>query len=213
MQVVMLTMQEKKLTGKHNLKKAEAFLSNLDADWSKLIQKVGPCEITISNLEPYQSLIKSVIFQQLHPKAASTIYDRFLSLFNNQPPHASSILEMDPNLLTQCGLSKNKLVSILDIACSHHKHTIPNSNDLKHMNDEEIIEKLIVIKGVGRWTIEMMLIFNLGRLDIMPATDFAIKSNYQKMKKLDHISPSLLLIESKKWQPYRSVAAWYLWRY
>ena len=210
----MLTMQEKKLIGKNGLKTAENFLANLDDDWNNLISQIGPCTIKISTkYEPYQALIKSVIFQQLNPKAGNTIFQRFLNIFQDQFPDAKQILSLDTNLLKACGLSKNKLFCITRIADLHVAGKIPDKFHIHKMSDLEIRNILQPIKGIGPWTVNMLLIFNLGRCNIMPSTDLALRINYSKLKRLNsRIKASELEVESKKWQPYRSIAAWYLWQ-
>jgi DNA-3-methyladenine glycosylase II len=209
-------MQENLLIGSLNIKykEASAFLSKIDSDWEKLIKKRGVVNIKIShNLEPYQSLIKSVIFQQLHPKAGSAIFGRFLLIFNNKFPDDKSILERSTIEIKSCGLSQNKVSTIMDIAFLSKNMTLPVSVDIIKMGDDEIIKLLTKIKGIGEWTVQMLLIFNLGRLDIIPQNDLAIRKNYQKLKRLTKpITPQEIIKISSIWSPYRSVASWYLWQ-
>ena len=209
-------MQENLLIGSLNIKykEASAFLSKIDSDWEKLIKKRGVVNIKIShNLEPYQSLIKSVIFQQLHPKAGSAIFGRFLLIFNNKFPDDKSILERSTIEIKSCGLSQNKVSTIMDIAFLSKNMTLPVSVDIIKMGDDEIIKLLTKIKGIGEWTVQMLLIFNLGRLDIIPHNDLAIRKNYQKLKRLTKpITPQEITKISSIWSPYRSVASWYLWQ-
>ena len=209
-------MQENLLIGSLNIKykEASAFLSKIDSDWEKLIKKRGVVNIKIShNLEPYQSLIKSVIFQQLHPKAGSAIFGRFLLIFNNKFPDDKSILERSTIEIKSCGLSQNKVSTIMDIAFLSKNMKLPVSVDIIKMGDDEIIKLLTKIKGIGEWTVQMLLIFNLGRLDIIPQNDLAIRKNYQKLKRLTKpITPQEIIKISSIWSPYRSVASWYLWQ-
>tara|TARA_B100001996_G_scaffold285714_1_gene225999 strand:+ start:29 stop:658 length:630 start_codon:yes stop_codon:yes gene_type:complete len=207
-------MQENLLIGNKKYKKASDFLSKIDSDWENLIKRKGVCNIKISDdLEPYQSLIKSVIFQQLHPKAGNAIFKRFLELFNNQFPDGKSILKNPPIKIKSCGLSQNKLSTILEIASLSNNKKIPTSNEITKMSDDEIIKLLTSIKGIGEWTVQMILIFNLGRLDIIPQNDLAIRKNYQKFKRLTNsITPKEIINISKVWSPYRSIASWYLWQ-
>ncbi len=210
-------MQENLLIGNLNIEKcreASAFLSRIDSDWKKLIKKKGVVRIKISNdLEPYQSLIKSVIFQQLHPKAGNAIFGRFLLMFKNKFPNDRSILEKSAIEIKSCGLSQNKLSTILEIAFLSSNKKLPTSVDIMKMRDDEIISLFTKIKGIGEWTVQMLLIFNLGKLDIIPQNDLAIRKNYQKLKKLTKpISPKEIIQISLGWSPYRSVASWYLWQ-
>ena len=207
-------MQENLLTGnKHIYKEASDFLSKIDSDWKNLVKRKGPCDIKISNnLEPYQSLIKSVIFQQLHPKAGNAILKRFLKIFDDKFPTDKYILKESPIKIKSCGLSKNKLSTILLIASMNINKKLPTSKEITKMTDNEIIKLFSSIKGIGEWTVQMILIFNLGRLDIIPQNDLAIRKNYQKFKQLNTIiSPKDIIDISKVWRPYRSIASWYLW--
>lgn len=207
-------MPEKKLIGKHELKRAEKFLSNIDLDWKQLIQHIGSCRIKINtSYEPYQALIKSVIFQQLNPKAANSIYEKFLNIFQKNFPTAEQIFTMDNDQLKICGLSKNKMSCIQNIAELHIQNKLPNKFEIQKMTESEIKHIFQPIKGVGPWTIDMLLIFNLGRADILPSNDLALKINYSKLKKLpERINHEDLAKHSAAWQPYRSIAAWYLWQ-
>jgi DNA-3-methyladenine glycosylase II len=208
-------MQENLLIGDQNTRyeEASAFLSKLDHDWESLIKKKGGFNLKISHdLEPYQSLIKSVIFQQLHPQAGNTIFERFLLMFNNIFPDDKSILTKSSVEIKACGLSQNKLLAILEIASQSANKKLPSSVEIRKMRDDEIIKLFTTIKGIGEWTVQMLLIFNLGRLDIIPHNDLAIRKNYQKIKKLTTpITPKEIIKISKSWSPYRSVASWYLW--
>ena len=207
-------MQENLLIGnKQKYEEASDFLSKIDSDWKNLVKRKGPCDIKISNnLEPYQSLIKSVIFQQLHPKAGNAILKRFLKIFDDKFPTDKYILKESPIKIKSCGLSKNKLSTILLIASMNINKKLPTSKEITKMTDNEIIKLFSSIKGIGEWTVQMILIFNLGRLDIIPQNDLAIRKNYQKFKQLNTIiSPKDIIDISKVWRPYRSIASWYLW--
>ena len=210
-------MQVNPLIGDQNsqYKEASDFLSKIDADWETLIKKIGVFSPKIGHdLEPYQSLIKSVIFQQLHPKAGNAIFERFLMIFNNEFPDDKSILEKSSIEIKSCGLSQNKLLTILEIAYQNTINKLPTSIKIISMADDEIIKLFTKIKGIGEWTAQMLLIFNLGRLDIMPHNDLAIRRNYQKLKRLANpITPKEIIEISAAWSPYRSVASWYLWRF
>ena len=208
-------MQENLLSGELNIKYKEAsdFLSKLDDDWEGLIRKRGTFNLKLShNLEPYQALIKSVIFQQLHPKSGNAIFSRFLLIFKNEFPDDKSILKKSSIRIKSCGLSQNKLLTILEIASQSANKKLPTSIEIIKMRDDEIIKLFTTTKGIGEWTVQMLLIFNLGRLDIIPKNDLAIRKNYQKLKKLTKpITPKEIKIISKSWKPYRSIASWYLW--
>ena len=192
---------------------AEKFLGKQSEQWSILIQQIGPCCLKVSNeLLPHQIIIKSIFFQQLHPTAASAIYQRFLDLFNNVFPTEQDIIK-NKNLLSSTGLSKQKKETILSIADGYLKKSIPSEKKIKLLNDQEIIKQYTQIKGVGVWTVQMMLIFNQGRLDVMPTSDLAIRKKYSLlMQKACQITPAQLIKETKYLSPYRTIAAWYLWQ-
>jgi len=191
---------------------AEKFLSKQSKEWSTLIQEIGPCRLKVSDeLLPHQSIIKSIFFQQLHPKAASTIYQRFLDLFNDVFPTEQDIIK-NKDLLSSTGLSNQKAQTILSIADGYLQKFIP-SKKIRQLNDREIIEQYTQIKGVGVWTVQMMLIFNQGRPDIMPTSDLAIRKKYSLLTQREYlITPTQLMKETENLSPYRTIAAWYLWQ-
>ena len=192
---------------------AEKFLSKQSKEWSRLIQEIGPCCLKVSDeLLPHQSIIKSIFYQQLHPKAASTIYQRFLDLFNYEFPTEQNIIK-NKDLLSSTGLSNQKAQTILSIADGYLKQFIPNKKKIKLLNDQEIIKQYTQIKGVGVWTVQMMLIFNQGRPNIMPTSDLAIRKKYSLLTQKEClITPTQLIKETENLSPYRTIAAWYLWQ-
>ena len=205
------------LSGDHQKRCIEGtkFLSSLDQDWNLLISSVGPCKLNLSmELEPYQALIKSVIFQQLRQTSASAIFNRFTQYFDSDFPTAKQIIDTPKNKLKECGLSTNKLTTIIEIANQEENEGLENRKGFEIMSDIQIIQKLTRIKGIGEWTAQMLMIFNLGRLDIFPVGDFAIKKNYSLFKNIaSPINIKDLSKISEDWKPFRSIAAWYLWQY
>ena len=210
-------MQANRLSGDHEKSCIEGtkFLSSLDHDWNLLVSSVGPCKLILSTeLEPYQALIKSVVFQQLRPSSAVAIFNRFTQYFDSNFPTAKQILDTPKNNLKKCGLSTNKLSTIIDIASQVGNEGLENRKGFEVMSDIQIIQKLIKIKGIGEWTAQMLMIFNLGRLDIFPVSDFALKKNYSLFKNISSpINAKDLSKISEEWKPFRSIAAWYLWQY
>ena len=192
---------------------AEKFLSKQSKEWSTLIQEIGHCRLKVSDeLLPHQSIIKSIFFQQLHPKAASTIYQRFLDLFNDVFPTEQDIIK-NKDILSSTGLSNQKAQTILSIADCYLQKFIPSKKKIRLLNDQEIIEQYTQIKGVGVWTVQMMLIFNQGRPDIMPTSDLAIRKKYSQLTQKEYlITPTQLMKETETLIPYRTIAAWYLWQ-
>ena len=189
-------------------------MSRLDQDWESLIKKVGICHLKISSdLSPYQSLLKTIAYQQLHAKAAESIFQRFLSQFNGNLPQPRELLSANPIRIRESGFSQKKIETLLRIAEASTKKIIPTQIEINHLSDNEIIERLSSISGVGIWTVQMLLIFHLGRLDILPIDDLGIQKGYQALKKLDALpKPKVLLLAGEVWKPYRTIASWYLWR-
>ena len=152
--------------------------------------------------------------QQLHGKAAEAILGRVYALFPDHPhPPPDLLLAHDETALRGCGLSAAKLAAIRDIAAKTVIGTVPDHAGAAALDDEALIKALTSLRGVGRWTVEMLLIFTLGRPDILPVDDFGVREGYRLLKKLDvQPKPKALAEIGKAWSPYRSAAAWYLWR-
>jgi DNA-3-methyladenine glycosylase II len=188
------------------------YLSRSDARLRGIIRAVGQYSIKVRN-DRFQSLIESIIYQQLAGSAASAIYGRFIKYYNNSPPLPEQILSTPDSVLRSLiGLSHKKIEYIKDLSTSVMEGRL-DLRALSEMKDEEVVVELIRVKGIGRWTAEMFLIFCLGRLDILPVTDLGIKKAMQKIYSLpDFPKPSEMLAISQPWKPYRSVATWYLWK-
>lgn len=194
---------------------ASRFLSHLDEDWSKLITQVGPCMLQPRvGREPYEALVRAIAYQQLHGKAAEAILNRMLELYPHSPfPTPQELLATDEALLRSCGFSASKIASIRGIALGTVEGKVPSLMEAKTLADERLIERLVALRGVGRWTVEMLLIFSLGRPDVLPVDDFGIREGWRVLKKLpEQPKPKVLAGIGQAWSPYRSVAAWYLWR-
>lgn len=198
----------------YQLKASVSFLSRLDKDWEGLIKKVGACHLKLSSeLSPYESLLKTIAYQQLNIKAAENIFQRFLAQFNGRFPQAHQLLEADSSLIRESGFSQTKIETLYRIAEAAINKIIPEENEIIHLSDNEIIKRLSSIKGVGIWTAQMILIFNLGRLDVLPTHDLGVQKGYQALKKLGTLpKPRELLLIGEIWKPYRTIATWYLWR-
>lgn len=194
---------------------ASQFLSNLDADWAQLINTVGACTLateTEPELNPYEALVQAVAYQQLHGKAGDAIFARFKNLFDGFPAPAQ-LLAANFDELRACGFSGRKIETIQGIAQAAITGLVPNRTDAEAMSNDALIERLITLKGIGKWTVEMMLIFTFERLDILAVDDFAIVAGYTRLKKLDNPpKPKQMAEIGKAWAPYRSIASWYLWR-
>lgn len=161
---------------------------------------------------PFDALLRSIVYQQLSGKAAKTIHTRLLALFPGRPS-ARALLAMDDESLRGAGLSRPKIVAVRDLATKVAAREVPSGRKLRTMTDEAIIEHLIRIRGIGQWTVEMLLIFNLDRADVLPATDLGVRRGFMLCRRNETMpEPQELLEEGERWRPWRSVAAWYLWR-
>jgi DNA-3-methyladenine glycosylase II len=163
---------------------------------------------------PFESLVRAIAHQQLHGKAAETILGRMLALFPGKEfPSPDDLLGLPETQLRQCGFSQSKTRSIRDIAAHTQLGVVPTSKEIVHLSNEEIISRLTKIFGVGRWTVEMLLIFQLGRLDVWPVDDFGVRKGYQvwQRKRKMPTAKDLKKIE-KKFSPYQTIVSLYLWR-
>ena len=198
-----------------SLKQADRFLASQDPDFAALIAKIGPSRLGIERKrEPYQALMRAVTYQQLHGRAAEAIMGRVIGLFPDHPfPPPDLFLARTDQELRGCGLSANKLLAMRDIAAKTVSGHVPSRAAAARLDNEALIERLTALRGVGRWTVEMFLMFSLGRPDILPIDDFGVREGYRKLKKLDvQPKPKALGEIGQAWSPYRSTAAWYLWR-
>jgi DNA-3-methyladenine glycosylase II len=175
---------------------------------------VGPCTLEPAwNREPFESLVRAVAFQQLHGRAANAILGRFVALFEPPFPTPAQILDMDDQAARACGFSAAKIAAIRDIAAKAEAGLVPSRAEAETLPDEEIIARLVPIRGVGRWTVEMLLISTLGRLDVWPTDDFGVKNGLKLLFGLDAMPRKGWMNEAARpWQPYRSMVSWYLWR-
>ena len=194
----------------HNI--ALRHLSHANKRMEKLIDKFGPPNFNLMN-NYYESLIRSIVYQQLSGKAASIIYERFLDLFVfDIYPDPKDILAVSIETLRSSGLSYQKVNYIRDLSEKWQDGTM-NLTDIDSMTDEEISSELIKVKGIGQWTADMFLMFTLGRPDVFPFGDLGIQKGVMILTNMNRL-PTQKEMErkTKKWQPYRTVAAWYLWK-
>ncbi|MDP6991579.1 MAG: DNA-3-methyladenine glycosylase [Candidatus Marinimicrobia bacterium] len=195
-----------------NLKKALSELRKIDYRMGRLIDEFGEAEFNpISNY--YESLVRSIVYQQLSGKAAATIYGRFKDLFNTSAfPTPKDVLEIPHESLQSVGLSKQKANYIRDLSEKWDRGEIDLSN-VESMSDEEISTELIKVKGIGQWTADMFLMFTLVRPDVFPLGDLGIQKGFMILNKMDRLpKPNEMEEEAEQWRPYRTVAAWYLWK-
>lgn len=186
-----------------------------DKTLGKVIDRVGILK-TGSNADLYNSLLRSIVSQQLSTKAAQTIWERFLALFKDGYPAAAVLLKMKDETLRSAGLSYQKAAYLKNIARFSTEHTL-RYEALKSKSDQDLIDYLVQIKGVGRWTVEMLLMFSLNREDVFPVDDLGIQNGIKALYKLEPQTKKQLYSEMEKiaenWRPYRSIACMYIWRY
>jgi 3-methyladenine DNA glycosylase/8-oxoguanine DNA glycosylase len=194
-------------------KRAITHLSS-DPVMSLLIEKVGFIRLRSRRLSPFQSLTQAIIHQQLSGRAARAILERFKRLFpDDKFPAPGHVAQASVDQLRRAGLSRPKAAYIIDLAKRCEANLIPSVDDCDLLNDEEIIARLTEIKGIGRWTVEMFLIFNLGRPDVLPVHDLGVRRGFQiAHRKRSLPTPEQLAKHGVRWSPHRTHAARYLWR-
>lgn len=191
---------------------AIAHLQQADPVLAQIIRQCGPCTLQPRALEPFVMLCRSIIYQQLSGKAAGTIMTRFLDLYAPQTVLPESVLHTPDDTLRGIGLSRQKLTYLKDLATRVQDGSLPLAT-LPAQSDEEIIQSLTRVKGVGRWTAEMFLLFSLGRPDVFPVDDLGVRKAMQRAYGYKREpAPATMQRHARKWRPYRSVATWYLWR-
>lgn len=194
---------------------ASAHLAALDATWAAHIERIGPCLHTpLPGRDPYQALVRSIAYQQLHARAAEAILGRFLALYPNSTfPSPEQLLATPPEQLRACGFSASKLATLQGIANARLHGIVPDAQEARTLDEETLISRLTTLRGVGRWTVEMLLIYTLEHPDILPADDFAVREGYRRLYHLERQPTRKQMIDiGQAWRPYRTVAAWYLWR-
>ncbi len=192
-------------------RKALAHLRCADPVLAHIIDSVGPCQMTLRR-ERFQALCRAIIFQQLAGSAASAIFNRFAALFGKRFPTPRQVLAASTEDLRRLGLSRQKVLYLKDLASHVEKRTL-NFHRFRRMDDEEIIADLTRVHGIGRWTAEMFLMFNLGRPDVLPVDDLGFRSAVRRLYRMRKLpNAKRLRVLAERWRPYRSVAVWYFWR-
>ena len=193
---------------------AVAHLRHVDRGMDRLIQQVGTLDLPVKRSRSvFEYLIRSIVYQQLSGKAAATIHARLLALFPNRRINPERLLKMPDNRLRSAGLSRSKCLALRDLAARAHLGELPTTRQLQRLADQEIINQLTQIRGIGPWTVQMLLIFYLGRPDVLPVGDLGVRKGYQQLRGFKILpDPYKLERAGQRWRPYRSVATWYLWR-
>ena len=189
-------------------------LQRADPRLAQVIRAVGPCTLHLTTWNPFQALFRSIVYQQLSGKAASTILGRVVGLFPGREfPTPEDVLAASDEQVRGAGLSRNKLLAVRDLAAKALDGTVPPRDELARMSDEEIITRCTEVRGIGRWTVEMMLIFHLGRPDVLPVDDLGVRKGAMRLYHLRKLpSPERLAKIAEPWRPWRSVGSWYMWR-
>lgn len=190
-------------------------LRRSDRRMRALVDRIGPPTLRVEPLgDPYAALLRSIVYQQLTGKAAATILGRVCALFGgDQIPRPEQLLAAPAAQLRGAGLSGAKTLAVQDLARRALAGEIPSFRSLARLDDDAIVERLTRVRGVGRWSVEMLLIFRMGRPDVWPTGDYAVRKSYAALRGLDELpSPRDLQAGGEPWRPHRSAAAWYLWR-
>jgi DNA-3-methyladenine glycosylase II len=206
---------------------ALAHLTAADPKLGRLIEQAGPFTLKLKHQHsPFEALLESIIYQQLHGKAAAAILRRLIEAFGDLHPQPAQLIAAPEHILRGAGLSAAKVLALRDLAAKTIDGTVPTLAQIRRLSDDEIIRRLTAVRGIGPWTVEMLLIFRLGRPDVLPVTDYGVRKGFlltfgpkpKGLAKDKPITPAMLpkpdlmVRRAKKWQPYRSVASWYLWR-
>lgn len=193
---------------------ASEHLAARDARLARVIERAGPLSIRLDPLQTtFEALAQSIIYQQLNGRAASTIHARLRGLFPKKCLRPEALLDSDDASLRSAGVSRNKILALRDLAARCIDGTVPSIPKLAVMTDEAIIERLVTVRGIGRWTAEMLLIFRLGRADVLPVGDYGVRQGFQLAYGKRRLpTPSELTRHAERWRPFRTAASWYLWR-
>ena len=204
------------MTLAYNPDDAVAHLRRADVHLAAAIDAAGPLTLRPQPMQsPFEALLRSIVYQQLSGKAAATIYGRVEALLPKRRTSAwpQTIIDLDEATLRTAGLSRNKTAAAKDLAAKTLDGTVPTLRKLRTMSDEEIIERLVAVRGIGEWTVQMLLIFRLGRPDVLPLADLGVRKGFQRVYGTEQLpTANELAGRGEAWRPFRSVASWYLWR-
>jgi len=193
---------------------AAKLLADADERLALVIAQAGLCPLKPKGLGSlFPVLFRAIAYQQLNGKAASKILARVKALFPKERVEPGALLAIPEDALRAAGLSRNKLASIRDLAAKTLDGTVPTPAAARKMSNDELVDRLTEVRGIGPWTVHMLLIFDLGRTDVMPSGDYGVRMGFKKLyKKRKEPSPAQIELHASRWRPYRSIAAWYLWR-
>jgi len=193
--------------------KALTHLRKASPEMKELIRRVGPFRMVVEPRPPFQALVSAIAHQQLHGKAAAMILGRFHALFGDRPPYPEDFLHLQEEDFRAVGFSRAKTAALIDLAAKTRAGIVPELEEIAGMSDAEIIARLVQVRGIGKWTVEMMLMTTLGRPDVWPVDDFGVRAGWKALHGLEAMpTPKELEAAGEIFRPYRSYAAWYLWR-
>jgi 3-methyladenine DNA glycosylase/8-oxoguanine DNA glycosylase len=194
--------------------KAVARLRRIDRLLSGVIKQAGPFTHRPEKMQsPFEALFRAIVYQQLSGKAAATIMGRVMDHYPKRSFKPAAVLETSDEKLRAAGMSRAKVLAVKDLAAKTLDGTVPTLGRLAKMEDAEIVSRLTEVRGIGVWTIEMLLIFRLGRPDVLPVSDFGVRTGFMLTYGLKDLpSAKAMLDHGEHWRPYRSVASWYMWR-
>lgn len=200
----------------YDLDVAVVELAKADKDLAAFMDVAGRCRIDerewAQPVTPFEALARSIVYQQLSGKAAGTIYGRFVDLFDGAGPTPEELLTLSDEQLRGCGLSRNKMLAVRDLAEKRLDGTVLDRSGLRDLSDEEVVRRLTAVRGIGPWTVQMLLMFYLGRPDVLPTTDLGIQKGFQLVYGTKDLpSPKELEAHGERWKPWRTVASWYMW--
>ena len=191
------------------------YLSKVDPVMGRLIVEIVPFTLKPTiHRSPFESLVRAVAHQQLHDKAAESILKRFIRLFPGRRfPRPDDLLAMNVTSIRSAGFSHAKVSALRDLAAKTLDGTVPTTRTIMQCEDEAIVQRLTEVRGIGRWTVEMLLIFQLGRPDVLPINDFGVRNGFRiAYRRCSMPTPKHVSRYGERWRPYRTVATWYLWR-
>jgi len=198
-----------------DLEEALRHLRERDQQLKELIESTAAFQIDAERGQsPYEVLLEAITYQSISGKAAATIYGRIKALGENScPPSPEKMLKISTSRLRKAGLSGAKAVAMKDLAKKSLAGVVPTHEQALNLSDEELVERLVSVRGIGVWTVEMFLIFRLGRPDVLPIHDLGVKKGWSVAYGKKHMpTPKELLKFGERWRPYRTVASWYMWR-
>ncbi len=199
--------------GTFDVETARSHLVAADKRLARLMERVGPFRLQLRDTQStFGALAEAIVYQQLTGKAATTIFGRVKALYPARRFTPEAVLATPDARLRACGLSGNKLLALRDLAAKTRSGVVPTLRRLRGMPDDEIVERLTAVRGIGRWTVEMLLIFRLGRPDVLPVDDYGVRKGFAIAFGGDLPPPRDVTARGERWRPYRTMASWYLWR-